>query len=136
MSWVLDTDCCSYALRDQHGMRSAISARPLVRLYVTTITVAEAWAGSLKSQHRDRLIALWDAFLAPFGDRILPFDEAAAKEYGAIRAHLEARGKMIGDRDCMIAAIARSRGFSLVSHNSAEHRRIPDLRVEGWLKKT
>jgi hypothetical protein len=49
-----------------------MEARPLARLYVSTITVAEAWAGALRSPHRDRLIALWSAFLEPFAGRVLP----------------------------------------------------------------
>lgn len=53
-------------------MRSAISAKPLARLHVSTLTIAEAWTGALKSPHRDRLVDLWQAFLEPFEDRILP----------------------------------------------------------------
>jgi len=134
VSWVLDTDCCSFAIRGQLGMRGAISAKPLARLHVSTITIAEAWTGSLKSPNQARLIALWRAFLEPFAERILPFDREAAEEYGAIRAHLESRGQMIGDRDCMIAAIARSRRFSLVTRNVAELGRVPGLKVENWTK--
>jgi tRNA(fMet)-specific endonuclease VapC len=134
MSWLLDTDCCSFAIKGQLGMRSAISGRPLVRLFVSTITIGEAWAGSLRSPHKARLLALWQAFLEPFAERVLPFDQDAAEEYGAIRAHLESRGEMLGDRDCMIAAIARSKGLSLVSRNLAELGRVPGLKVESWAK--
>ena len=135
MSWLLDTDCCSYAIRGQHGLRAAIFARPLVRVHVSTITIAEAWAGSLRSPNRDRLIALWSAFLQPFGERVLSFDEDAARTYGEIRAHLESRGQMIGDRDCMIATIARSQRMILVTHNVADFGRVPGLKVEDWTKK-
>ena len=131
---LLDTDGCSFAIRGQLGMRSAISAKPLARLHVSTITIAEAWAGSLESPSRVRLIALWQAFLVPFAERILPFDQEAAEEYGAIRAHLESRGQMIGDRDCMIAAVARSRRFALVTRNVAELGLVPGLKVENWTK--
>jgi tRNA(fMet)-specific endonuclease VapC len=132
VSWLLDTDSCSFALRGQHGLRWAIETRPLERLYVSTITVAEAWAGALRSPHRDRLIALWSAFLEPFGGRVLPFDEAAAREYGAIRADLEARGNMIGDRDCMLAAIARSRRLKMVTRNRRDFQRVEGLHVVNW----
>lgn len=116
-------------------MRSALSARPLVRLHVSTITVAEAWAGSLRSANHAQLVALWSTFLETFEERVLPFDRSAAEEYGAIRAHLESKGKMIGDRDCMIAAIARSNGLSLVTRNVSELGRVPGLKVESWIKK-
>jgi tRNA(fMet)-specific endonuclease VapC len=132
VSWLLDTDSCSFAIRGQHGLRQAIEARPVARLYVSAITVGEAWTGALRSPHRDRLVALWSAFLEPFAGRILPFDEAAAHAYGAIRADLEARGDMIGDRDCMIAAIARSRRLKMVTRNQRDFRRVEGLRVVDW----
>jgi tRNA(fMet)-specific endonuclease VapC len=132
VSWILDTDSCSFAIRRQHGLREAIEARPLARLYVSTITVAEAWAGALRTPHRQRLVALWSAFLEPFAGRVLPFDEAAARAYGAIRADLEARGDMIGDRDCMLAAIARSRRLKLVTRNQRDFERVKGLRIVDW----
>ena len=72
--------------------------------------------------------------MQPFAERVLPFDEEAAREYGAIRAHLESQGDMIGDRDCMIAAIARSQGMTLVTHNVADFGRVPGLKVQDWTK--
>jgi predicted nucleic acid-binding protein len=39
---------------------------------------------------------------------------------------------MIGDRDCMIASIARHRGLVLATSNVGEFRRVPDLLVEDW----
>lgn len=132
MSWLLDTDSCSFAIRGQQGLRQAIETHPLARLYVSTITVGEAWAGALRSAHRERLVALWSAFLEPFAGRVLPFDETAAREYGAIRADLEVRGHMIGDRDCMIAAIARSRRLKVVTRNLRDFQRVVGLRVVDW----
>jgi tRNA(fMet)-specific endonuclease VapC len=134
VSWLLDTNTCSYAIRGLHGVREAIEARALDRQYVSTITVAEAWTGCLRSSESDRLASLWTAFLEPFAGRILPFGEAAAKEYGAIRADLEQRGVMIGDRDCMIAAIALARRLTLVTRNVRELRRVRGLKVADWTK--
>ncbi len=96
------------------------------------ITVAEARAGALRSATPDRLLAAWEYFLAPFEERILPFDNDAALAYGDIRAHLETHGNMIGDRDCMIAAIARCHGFTVVTANLSEFSRVPGLAAEDW----
>ena len=62
----------------------------------------------------------------------LPFEDAAAVEYGDIRAHLDARGTPIGPNDLMIASIARSRGITLVTHNTGEFSRVPGLALEDW----
>jgi tRNA(fMet)-specific endonuclease VapC len=62
-----------------------------------------------------------------------PLDSAlkqAAEHHGTIRAHLELRGEMIGDRDCMIAAIARHHALVVVTANVDEFRRVPGLEVE------
>ena len=62
----------------------------------------------------------------------LPFDDRCAEDYGAIRADLARQGNLIGPNDMMIAAIARSRDLTLVSHNLAEFGRTPGLRLESW----
>jgi tRNA(fMet)-specific endonuclease VapC len=60
------------------------------------------------------------------------FDNAAARDYATIRAHLFATGQPIGPNDMLIAAIARSRGVMLVTNNVAEFSRVPGLMIENW----
>ncbi len=86
--------------------------------------------GSLKSQNPKRSRAKQDDFLRQFDS--LPFDDDAAEEYADIRAYLETRGKPIGTRDMLIAAIARANGLVVVTHNTKEFRRIPGLNIEDW----
>jgi tRNA(fMet)-specific endonuclease VapC len=62
----------------------------------------------------------------------LPFDDAAADEYGRLRAHLARLGTPIGPNDLMIASIALAHGLILVTHNTAEFRRVPGLILEDW----
>ncbi|MRT32681.1 type II toxin-antitoxin system VapC family toxin, partial [Xylella fastidiosa subsp. multiplex] len=62
----------------------------------------------------------------------MPFDEAAAEEYGRLRAHLSATGQLIGPNDMMIAAIALANRLILVTHNTAEFSRVPGLVLEDW----
>ena len=71
-------------------------------------------------------------FLVQFD--VLPFDEAAAREYGKIRADLERAGKLIGNMDMLIGAHARSAGAILATNNEREFRRIKGLRIENWIK--
>jgi len=85
--------------------------------------LAEARAGAQRSAAPERWIAAWDFLLEPFTERILPFDKDAADAYGDIRAQLEQRGDRIGDRACMIAAIARCHGLTVVTTNQSE--RVP-----------
>jgi tRNA(fMet)-specific endonuclease VapC len=62
----------------------------------------------------------------------LPFDDQAAAEYGEIRAYLASQGTPIGPNDLMIASIARSRGLTLVTHNTSEFSRVPGLKLDDW----
>lgn len=134
MTWLLDTNTCSYVLKRRFGLAEQLQVRSPSDLYVCSITVAEARTGALRSTNQQRLLSAWDYFFGPFAERILSFDADAAHAYADIRAHLEDHGTMIGDRDCMIAAIARSHGLTVVTPNRDEFRRVPDLAVEDWRK--
>ena len=52
-----------------------------------------------------------------FGERILPFDSTAARAYADVAARRRSAGRPIGEADCQIAAISRSRGAVLVTRN-------------------
>ena len=66
------------------------------------------------------------------GISVLPFDSSAAFEYGGIRRDLKSRGELIGGNDMLIAAHARSAGYTLVTHNTKEFSRVQNLRLEDW----
>lgn len=62
----------------------------------------------------------------------LPFDDAAAETYARLRAELTTQGMMIGPNDLLIAAIALANRVTLVTHNTAEFRRVNGLLLEDW----
>ena len=66
-------------------------------------------------------------------NRLLPFDSAAAFDYGEIRHYLKARGIIISGNDMLIAAHARSLGITLVTHNTREFSRVQNLMLEDWV---
>jgi len=99
-------------------------------LCISAITYAELEYGIQKSaQSEQNRLAINQILL---GVRILDFDQRAAAHFGDIFADLERRGLRIGDRDTLIAAHARSRGFTVVTHNTREFTRVDRLRVEDW----
>ena len=63
---------------------------------------------------------------------VAPFEEAAAVEYGKIRAFLQSQGTPIGPLDTLIAAHAKAENMTLVTNNVREFARVPDLRLENW----
>jgi len=95
-----------------------------------TIVEAELRFGAAKSSDPITLTRLIDDTLAEI--TVLPFDPAAAREYAAIRASLEASGSMIGGNDLLIAAMALAYDLVVVTHNTSEFERVPGLTVEDW----
>lgn len=78
---------------------------------------------------------LLDRALAAFASvQVLPFDEAAARVYGPLRARLEKRGAVVAEAELRIGAIAFSRGAVLVTGHVKHFARIEGLKVENWLR--
>jgi len=63
---------------------------------------------------------------------VLDFPDKAASHYAEMRAHLKAHGTMMGGNDLFIAAHARSLGLTLVTNNTHQFGRIPNLVLENW----
>lgn len=60
---------------------------------------------------------------------VVPFDEAAARQFDDLRA----RRLRLGTMDLKIAATALVHDALLVSANRGDFERVPGLRVENWL---
>jgi tRNA(fMet)-specific endonuclease VapC len=61
-------------------------------------------------------------------------DLAIADHYAEIRTALESSGTPISEADLWIAATARSVGGTLVTNNSREFSRVPNLLIADWSK--
>jgi tRNA(fMet)-specific endonuclease VapC len=129
LTWLLDTNVLIHA---QRGRPAAVARRLADTspddLVVSAITIAELWYGIAKSDDPPRKLELWRRFLEPFS--IAAFDRAAAEQHGRIRLLL--KHKPIGERDLLIAAIAMANGFTVVTSNTTEFSRVPDLATENW----
>ena len=64
---------------------------------------------------------------------IVDLDADTARAYGDIRAHLYSIGKPIGPNELWIAAHARSMSLPLVTNNTREFARVPNLAIENWI---
>lgn len=111
-------------------MAAQFRTRSQYQLKLCSIVKAEMLYGAARSAHPERTRALMERFFDGYDS--LPFDDAAAAAYRRIRQALAAAGTPIGPNDLLIAAIAVSRRLVLVSHNTREFSRVPDLRLEDW----
>lgn len=131
MRYLLDTNACIQFLNKRNSAvprRLALASRE--EIGICQIVKAELYYGAYKSSRRSENLALLAKFFGQFDS--LPFDDAAAEAYGRIRAELTRRGTPIGPNDLMIAAIALAYNLTLITHNTAEFSRVPDLRLEDW----
>lgn len=98
---------------------------------VPALVVAELDYGAKASARVSENLARLNTFLTSV--EIVPFDDAAARQYGTLRARLKAIGKPTGEIDALIAAVALAHGAVLVTHNVRDFENVEGLRVENWL---
>ena len=131
MTYLLDTNTCIRYLNGQSdSIRQRFAEISPREMALCSIVKAELYYGSLKSENPERNLGRLSRFFAGFVS--LPFDDSAARTYGAIRSTLERSGRLVGPNDLLIAAIALANDATLVTHNVREFSRIEDLRHEDW----
>jgi tRNA(fMet)-specific endonuclease VapC len=127
---MLDTNIASYLIKGTHPSVSDRVARlPMEALTISAVTEGELIYGLERKPQASSLRRLVEAFLPHVS--ILPWNSAAARRYGALRAEMERQGKPLGGLDTMIGAHALVAGTVLVTHDDA-FRRIAGLAVEDW----
>ena len=131
MKYLLDTNTCIGVLTNRVTTLTERwkRARPS-QVRLCSVVKAELLFGAEKSSKRDVAQQKLQLFFSRV--KSMPFDDAAAQTYGVIRAALEHEGLPIGPNDTLIAAIALANGLTLVTHNTAEFRRVPGLLLEDW----
>ncbi len=130
--YLLDTDICSYLMKRRHpALIERVRSFAPRELKISVVSLFELEFGARRSG-RPEIRRVIEAFLENV--EVLLFDPAAAREAGAIRALLTAKGMLIGAYDLLIAGHARSLGAVLVTNNVSEFSRVSDLRLENWVE--
>jgi len=130
--YMLDTDTCSYIIRERPiGVLEHFRKLAMEQICISTVTYAELLYGVERSSSKRINRPIIDDFVQHLD--VIDWDNAAAEQYGKIRAALEARGQPIGAMDMMIAAHAKSIKAVLVTNNQKHFARIKGLKVENWV---
>lgn len=131
MIYILDTDICIACLRNKpEAINQRLQQTPRSSLGISLITVLELLYGVEKGNSSQSIRLKLKVFISQLNVRLL--DLGTAQEYADIRAYLERLGQPIGPLDLMIAAQARQLGATLVTGNTREFKRVPNLQVENW----
>ncbi len=132
MPYLLDTDTVSATLlpRPNLVVVRRLAAVPPDEQFTSAITVGELTYGAVRRVRtglQERIQAFLDSV------PVLPFDSAAARRYGELKAQLEQAGTPLAEPDLRIAAIALENDLVLVTGNERHFARVPGLRLENWL---
>lgn len=130
--YLLDTNICIY-IRQQRPPEVLARFEKLKagEAAISVITYGELLYGAEKSRHRAIALGRLTQLISYLP--VLELPESAAREYGQIRAALEAKGEMIGGNDLWIAAHAKAAGLMLVTNNEREFKRVQGLKVRNWV---
>lgn len=137
--YILDTDTATLFLHyaDQYpNLRKKVESIPAQQIWISIVTVTEFMRGALnylkKREQKGEFVIGFELASTLIADlkklQILPFDDHAEKIYKAMPASV----KRIGTRDCQIAAIAISLGFTVITRNTRDFQRIPDVQFVDW----
>lgn len=96
----------------------------------TAINAFELFYGAYKSRERKNNLQKVMNLLERLD--VIPFELESSEIAGETSAFLSSRGESIDFRDAMIAAVAKSKGLTLVSRNRDHFSRFKDLKLEAW----
>ncbi len=133
MKYMLDTNICIYIIkRKPQAVIERFLRTEISHIGLSSITLSELFCGVSKSSKPEQNQTALIQFIAPL--QVLPYDDYAAQQYGELRTHLEKQGNPIGSLDMLIAAHARSISCTLVTNNEKEFNRVPNLKIDNWIK--
>ena len=133
MKYMLDTNTCIYIIkRKPSDVIERFRQIEISQVGISSITLSELLYGVSKSSRPAQNQMALAQFIAPL--EICSYEDEAAQYYGPLRAHLEKQGTPIGSLDMLIAAHSLSIGCILVTNNKKEFNRIPNLKIENWVK--
>lgn len=130
MRFLLDTDTCIYALKQNESVLRNLLSTAREDVFISVVTEGELRTGAAKSSSPVKTLHLIENFLRPLA--ILDFTSEDAKVYATVRAKLERAGTPIGPLDTLIASQAIARKLTLVSNNEREFRRVSSLAIANW----
>lgn len=128
--YILDTDILIYFLKGHEPIVERLTLTPPENITTTIINYTELLFGAFNSTKKKQNLEIVTAFLQEI--KILPFDESAAYCFAEHKASFKKDGNLIADLDLMIASIALSKNYTLVSNNIKHFNRVKKLKIENW----
>lgn len=130
MTCMLDADTCIYIINRHERMtpQAELSDCAISQIVLGELAYGVAKSAPARRSNNER--SLLD-FLGSI--EVHPLSNQVASIYGRIRADLERKGQQIGGNDFWIAAHAIAADLPLVTNNTREFSRVPNLTIDTWM---
>lgn len=138
--YLMDTDhygICQQKSGDEFAKLDArLAAHVEDKIYIPIITFHEqvsGWTGYLNQNRTpDQVIRAYERLAAIIHDfsksEIVGFDAAASSYFHSLRS----QGVRVGTMDLRIASIALSRNWTVLTRNTVDFAKVPNLKIEDW----
>jgi tRNA(fMet)-specific endonuclease VapC len=129
VAYLLDTGTLSEVLRSvpSRNLVRRLTTVPARDRWTSVITVSQVLIAARKTRSPK---VMQDVIRLVAAVKVAPFDMIAAQSFAKFRATVALEGDT---DDVMIAAIAVTNDFTLVTRRPADFARFPHLRVEDWV---
>jgi tRNA(fMet)-specific endonuclease VapC len=129
VAYLLDTGTLSEVLRSvpSRSLVRRLTTVPARDRWTSVITVSQILVAARKTRSPK---VMQDVIRLVASVKVAPFDMIAAQSFAKFRATVSLDGDT---DDVMIAAIAVTNDFTLVTRRPADFARFPHLRVEDWV---
>lgn len=138
MAYLLDTNVVSETIKSRPapGVLHWLEQQSAAELYLASQTIGELLRGAFKVREKARRqrLTTWieEDLSSQFEDRVLPFDEAAARIWGQLMGGGDRSGKTPAAGDAQIAAVAIDRELVLVTRNIKDFVSFPLQTLNPW----
>lgn len=135
---VLDTNVLSELLRPRPERKVVdwLVGQTRSMLFTTAVSRGEMLNGVLILPDGQRKARMHQEVLAIFAtdmaSKVLPYDSDAADAHAAFAAERRVQGRKVGQADCMIAGIVRSRGAVLATRNVRDFEDCGITLIDPW----
>jgi predicted nucleic acid-binding protein len=129
MAYLLDTGTLAEVLRSvpSRNLIRRLTSVPSSDRWTSVISVSQILIAARKTKSTT---TMRDVIRLVAAVKVAPFDVGAAQAFAKFRATVAPDGST---DDVMIAAIAATHDFTLVTRRPGDFARFPNLRVESWV---
>lgn len=130
MKYLLDTDICIYWLKGRTAVRDKINEVGQTEIAICVITASELYFGAYNSSKIEKNLITVETFIRSIS--VIPLSNNTLRKFGQLKAQLRQAGMPVADFDLLIASVALTEDFILVTNNTRHYQRIVGLKLDNW----